>query len=571
MSSVRINHVALYLAPEDPYAGFTREAIEHAGLLFTEIPAGDLPAFDESDVFVLCGRAEFPEALRPRLRRWIENGGALVCVGSTWGLDDILGIQAALPGRQPHNEMVAAPKGSESIWPEGATHTRFFGGAYVQAIAARCRLFTASRTACLTDIAVGSGVAFFLAPHIGQSLALMQMGHAVEGEMVGSADGSVGRNDGIGRSEDGINLSLEKDRFRPENSPAAFFTLPHADVLRELLVRIILEAGEAIGGRMALTWHWPNDAQGAICYSVSCDEFNGDHPLALQKAMAGLGIRAAFLVAPPGYTLDIYRTLKNWGHEIGLLYAPDEANHWIEEKLKIQLVTLGRSCGNPALATSRPAGAKWKGLTTFYDFAESAGIRISLSKGGVQAGTQGFAFGGSQPFYPIRRDQQPYRCLEIPFTILQPGLICSEIAAEHVLEEVQRRSGCAHVALRVDAMTNSAISATLAQLAGRSRSHALQMMLPEEIASFERARRHLKSQTITMGKACLLTLHNEYEVSGLNILISGGRVTADGDDRIFSTGTVQRYGRAFTSVTIDLAPKSKIEIRIAESLEEVAA
>src|SRR5688572_5727038 len=125
MSAFKWARIALLLAGEDRHAPYYREAIEHAGLRHEPVDASCISDLARIDVLLLAGYGELTPEQNTTICNWVRGGGNVVCSGSTWGLESILGISEPLV--HASNETMAREK-DDRLWPEGADHARFFGG-----------------------------------------------------------------------------------------------------------------------------------------------------------------------------------------------------------------------------------------------------------------------------------------------------------------------------------------------------------------------------------------------------------------------------------------------------------
>lgn len=561
--------IALALAPDDPHAPYYREALEHAGIPFERLTAADFERLGDYDVLLLCGSGDLATTQRQQVHSWLRLGGGLVCSGSTWGMEDDLGV-AAVPGRSPSRELVFPVVASDRAWPGQAGPARTFGGVYARPTDAKPVAQTASGTLAASRRRMGKGAALFLAPHVGQTMALVQMGRSVETDAVGPNDGSAILHDHRLRAEDGIVLDYAEDRSQPGESAHPCFTSPHADILRELWIRLIVEAAEAVGKRVALFWPWPNAAEGAACISVDCEEFNPANVASLHNVLAMGGGSAAWLVGQPGYPLDVYRSIRKWEHEVGILFAPNDDGSPCEEKLKVQHVAMSRVVSGPVLSSIRMPDGAWYRLDRFYEIAEATGSRVSLCKGGRQPGTSGFGFGTCHPFHPLKADGEARRILEIPYQIYMPGHIVDEPAVEAIVLQTAARSGCLHTVVASPAAQDSRVSLALRRTIAIAKQAHLEFMLPAEIARYERVRRTLRIRPWREGVASGFNLIGSEALEGLTLMISGPPVAIHVEGKALKTRSHHRLGTEWTAAVFDLPAKAQLGIMLGPPLAAAA-
>lgn len=562
MNAHTIGRVWLWVAEGDAYAPYYREALAHFGLWHETPEAGQGPDLTQCDVLALAGEGKLDPAWTRSIREWVEGGGRLIVSGGTWGLDDLLGIEV-VTGRKPSTGTLRCTPGAEAFWPPESQDARYFGGQYATTTQAQSLATTDSGHAAMTQRSAGAGAAFWFGPHIGQTMALMQMGRGVCCDGVGPNDGSAQLIDGRLRAEDGIALDFDADRC-----PGGWFERAHADIVKEAWLRMLLRALESAGKRPVILWHWPKSADGASTVSVDCDTFEPEYVTLLYRAMANYGAMAAWTVSMPGYPLDTYRTMRKWEHEVALLYVPDDGVS--AERFKTQYVALNRATATTFICSARAVDGGWFGWLEFYEAAESVGCRQSISKGGRQPGTSGFAFGTCHPFYPRRRDGTRIRVAELPYQLFEPGVASPAESIEPVLREAALRHGCAHIAVRVSSAKNETVIGGLAAFATTARSLRLVSMTPEKIALFERARRQMRVSSWGQGPAFGLTLISDTPIEGLTVLIGGPPVALECAGKPVAWQVQQRYGTDFTAFSLDFEPKSQIRVASQDSSASAA-
>lgn len=555
--STTFAQIAIHLAPNDPYAPYVREVIEHAGLVasFTSEPLEDLLTHD---VLVLVGRGEMVGTDRERIESWVMRGGQLVCVGSTWGFEKLLGV---LPFENLScSRATTHPVPESPIWPNEARPAPVFGGTF--AAATDCEVWArldhefvgASRQQCLR------GYAYFLAPHVGQTVAMMQLGRAVAVDGIGPCDGSAELADGQLLAEDGAILDYELDRHPSEDGKHRVFGQPHADVLKELLLSMIFRAADATAKAAALTWYWPENQEGAAVISVDCEEWNPDNVFRLKQVMDVSNVPAAWFVAAPGYALDVYRMIRRWDDEVGVLYEPTDVNGWMPERLRSQYLLLHRTSGVSKIVSVRTARTRWEGYTDFYAMSDQAGTRVSMSKGGRQPGTQGYLFGTCHLFHPLRRDGTPMFTAEIPNAIYCPGVVIPVNGMHTVVRNAALRNGC--VSLTIPSTFGDYENANIAlkQMFLLAQQYRLKWMLPWQIQHFERGRRSMRSALVGPQTWELV---GDVPMEGLTVMVTGTNRELQFEGKRALTRTVRRFGMEFTVATLNLGAREQIHVTFA--------
>lgn len=549
--------IGMALAPGDRHAPYFREALEHAGVLFEMLPPQFSDRLEALDVLLLCGEHRLTQAMANEVVRWLQGGGRVVCAGSTWGLEEALGV-AVEETAHPSNDVLSPIDPSHPWWPEHAEPARFFGGTYAHATATRA-LIGCGEFVGASARAVGRGAALFLAANVGRTMALMQMGRSVECDGVGPNDGSARLDDGCWRAEDGTALSFDADRSKADSTPHPFFSEPHSDVVKEVWIRTVLDA-VAMGDQTAvILWQWPDGAEAAISLAVECDVAEPQLVYGLRRLFEMYGASVCWYVASQGFPLDVYRSMRKWGDDIGLLFSTDESG-WQEDKLKVQALAVNRQASVARLNPARPTDGRWKGLTTFYEFAEAAGARISSSKGGRQPGTMGFLFGSCHPFFPIRRDGSSFYIAELPQQVYDPGATTAGPVVDSIVDSVVLRHGCLGATVKATAASAAESLSAVQRLVVQARQRHLVWMPAGKLYEFEKARRSLKWAKSRSADVPSIHLNSDTEIEDLCVLVLGRGFEVQGGSS--APQVVERYGRSFVSVRLSMEPKSRAELRI---------
>lgn len=532
-----------------------REAIEHAGLRVEWIEECNPVWIESLDVLLLCGRGSLSDSGKTAVENWVQSGGSLVCSGGFWGLHETLGLE---PEGTWVSNALAEPCGDDRLWPEGLASVRFFGGFLATPTQAK-PLAQAAGEAALTRHAVGLGHAFYVAPHIGQTMQLMQMGRSVECDGVGPSDGSATLDDGKLRDEDGTALSFEHDRTSVDGA-APFFGRPHADAVREIWIRTILHAAELAKVSVALLWHWPRNAAATAMLSLDCEEFETDRVFRVYRALAMFGCPAAWMVRMPGLSLNAFRAIRSWDHEVGLLFETDDGPGWHEERMKIQLTGMRRASARPTILSVRATGGRWRGYTKPYELAEASGARVYCGRGGRQPGTQGFLFGTCHPFFPVRRDGSSFYVGEMPVVLSEPGEAAVDAVCDQLLGQVLARHGCLHIAATPESFDRQISFNAIRRLLSSCKQNRLDFILPEQAFQFEKARRTLRMTANATRDGGFLHLASDVGIQDLTVLVSGppGNAMVRGRDTMATP--VERYGTAFQAVNLHLEPKLQVEL-----------
>ncbi len=552
MTEIRFAKVAVLIATNDEYSPWLREALEHSGLVVDYIDEKGLENLLPYHCLILLGNGTLPAERLKQITEWSQRvGGSIVCTSGTWGLDRELGVDPR-PDLPRYSRMTMVPTDpSARTWNEGAKAVQFIGGV-------RCvphGVDVLAKTPQGEPLITRKGLAFYFGPHIGQTMSLLMMGRAVANDMIGPGDGTVVMENGKLQSEDGTNLRFAEDRERPDGCPVPVFLQPHVDFLRDIWMRVIMEAIEAARATPLLLWHLPNNANAAISFSIDADSLTADHVRTIAGGLAKFGLPAAWMVPPPGYGQDMYRAFRKWDHETALLFSTD-GESMSEDQMKIQNLTIARAAGLPGVTSVRTNDGHWHGLTRFYEISELAGAKLSLSKGGRQPGTSGFLFGSCHMFFPIRRNGKPFAIAELPYVAFRPGVVTPDSAIPALIERVSQVHGCFHVVQTASGVSEGNFEVSLQQMLMAARNARLINITPEQLFQYEKARRHLR---IRAGEDSL-HLVSDHAIRGLTIMIGGSGIKSEVGGRRSEPIPVSRYGMLFTSAIADLEPKTQLEV-----------
>jgi len=545
MSGVQLASIGVIFAPNDPYAAWYREALEHTGLVFETLESLTPKKLAELDVLVLCGDGELGGDL-PLVAQWaLAEHHGLVVSGSTWGLELTLGVQV-----DPIRPRIAQGRmkfSRHTIWPESARSIWFIGGTRATAIQAVPLLTIESGVVGLTKL----GNAFFLAPHVGRTLGLILMGKSVENDEIGPEDQSVDWHSGPLRAEMGTRIPFEE---RVDE----LYIEPHADNLRELFLKTIFAAVDLMKKSCAILWHLPSNASHAAVCTIQSDTASNTDLYNLNASLLMQNTRCTILSRLNEHPPDVYNWMRRVGHELGFSYDADDPAGWHPDRYRVQTSALCRLASIPSIAVGKTLHGSWHGLTRPYEMFESGGAKVVLSKGGHFAGTSGFLFGSCHSFIPKHRGGKDFNLIEIPHHLVDVPEVSGVHACENLLAAVWARHGVLH------GIASTSVARTDAGLAGLRRWIALakqsgaEMLTAEQLGAFERARRQVRTQ---IESATMLSLTSDQGLDGLTILISGSNFSGSGLIGRSAPQQVTRYGREFMAFNVSLPERRTGSIR----------
>ncbi|GMV87336.1 MAG: hypothetical protein AMXMBFR81_02670 [Chthonomonas sp.] len=550
--------IGLLVAQDDRYGAHYQEAIERTGLAYETLEDRSLMDLSSHGVLLLCGHAQLKHHYVESVAQWVQEGGCVICSGSTWGLESVLGLdpKSQAASTESLNQTTESP-----IWPEDCDRIRFMGGALHAPNG--CEVLASVRDGFvgLGRRRVGRGWAYWLAPHLGQTAALMQAGRSVESDSPGPSDASAYTMDGDLRAEDGTNLSYEHDRATVADEHP-YFDSPYVDLLREMWLRAVVQSAKDTGRALAMMWYWPNFSPATVMLTFECTSLDPDQVYAMDRMLQMMQGYATWLTGPPGYGNDIYRWMKQRGHEPGLLFVTEDANGWHEGKLKIQYQVISRSSSSLDMAAIRPMNGRWYRLDEMYTMVEETAAKVSLSKGGRQPGTSGYLFGTCHPYYPIKQNGVSSRILEVPYQICDPGKACQDGTAARLVQQTLMRNGCLQVVSRPEAVAEPVAFSSLRKVLTQCKMNRMEFVLPSEIAEYERLRRNVRLAQIEQNGQPILRISTPTRFEKACLMISEPATDAGKHGMPSHQGVREYLGLRWLSVVLDLDAKSPNDVRV---------
>lgn len=539
MSEIHLARIAAVIPPGDRHGAWFAEALEHHGLhveRFTKIPERKLA---EIDVLLLCGKgmAYDPDLLEI----WLNSGRqqphqrALVVCGTTWGLEQLLGVE--VDSDRPWAQTGTILPTESELWPAEAGPIRFFGGVRVSTRLAESHLRTSEGDPAVTC----RNRAWLLTAHLGQSLAYHLLGSAVETDGVGPEDGSAKWDQGPPRAEYGA-------RSRFEEREEGAFLQPHADALRELWIRIVLEAVRETGKRALMLWHLPRNLNHAATLSLDCDTAVNSDLFNLNASLLMTGARATMLVRHGGFGPDVFGWMRRVGHEIAFALETDEPGGWHPARVKVQIAGQTRLAAVGPITSLRVAQGAWNGWLQPYESFAEAGIRNVISKGGTERGSAGFLFGTCHPFFPIK-DNKPIGPLEHPYQIYDVGVATTDAMVDPILSMVKKRHGVLHGVTRVSMIHNEAGIAGIMRWLSVVKQSGADFFTTERLGNFERARRQTRLSVVGQSS---VHLGSDENLEGLTLMVQGSGVEGSGLIGRTAPQYVRRFGQDFIAFTVNL-------------------
>ncbi len=549
MPDVIFARIGVILAPEDRFAPWYLEALHQSGLVFEAITSGADEELAQFDVILLCGHG--PTSFGD-FAFWLQSTDprALVVSGGTWGLEEMLGVTTTSDAMRLTQGTVW-PSQNEN-WPEGAPETRFIGGTRARPELAEVHVSTGQGLVAVSQ----RNQCYFVAPHIGQTLAMFGLGSAVESDGVGPADGSAIWDEGTPRAEYGTRIPFE-DRIDQT------FLVPHADIIRELWLRTILTAIAETGKRAVIRWQFPRNATHVGIVTLEGDTNNPSDYFNINANLAMTGTRATVLSQGTSLSADLYGWMRRVGHEVALSYSTTEPGAWHPDRCRIQMTNLTRLASGVAITTVRMTHGAWKGWTQPYEAFAYGGAKAVISKGGTEQGTCGLLFGTCTSFLVHDLEGKPLGIFEMPYQLYNVGAVTPESAVQPIIDAIKIRHGVVHGVTGTSMLHDDSGAAGMRRWVSLLKQSGADFITVERLMHFDRIRRQLRVNLDHPGR---LSLSTAEAVEGLTLLVQGKELEASGLVGRTSPQYVRRYGQDFIAFTVNLGDRQQAQLKVFSAL-----
>ena len=555
----------LYGAGSSLDARYLEEILSHAGVFYEDVD--DEAGFDSLPPLVVVAGGTLGARWREAVARHVADGGALLCLATTGGLDDVLGVTDTRPCEPGWIDPVGRAHAAAVV---ASAPLHVFGGVTVAAAAAR-ELASIHGRAAVTWNQHGHGHAMLVGPDICASVVHIQQADAVLADGAPAPDGTASLDDGILKAEDGLVLDWERDRqtvtvprglfpgswgggaaapddVGPPDASHAFpiFRDPVADPLRAVILRGILSLASAASIPLTILWYWPRGLLAVGHISHDSDGNDPDLASELHQVCLDAGVRTTWCVLyPGGYPPSLYRRLRDDGSEIALHYDALEGTGvraWGQANFTAQARWLRDMTGYQDIVSNKNHYTRWEGRLEFFDWCVGEGIRVDQSKGPSKTGTIGFPFGSCHLWKPLDTDGDSARVIDtycLPL-MTQDLVITAPPAFAQVLTDAARdHYGVAHFLYHPAHIAKEGVAESFHELAEYARSTGMEWWTSEELAAWEDARR-----AVRLADGRLLSPVPMPDATTLRLLV-------DGDESHDGT-TVTRYGFNFAETVAAL-------------------
>jgi hypothetical protein len=529
--------------------------LRRAGLFFEEVSPSRLPALAgrSKSVVLLAGNLPLAASEREALAAWVQEGGSLLGIGGTSGLDQVFGVTGASPLAEGWLRVTAA---GHPITAGLRSSLHVFGGYGVKlgSAIALADVDTANRIArggAIVENRFGRGMAVLLAPDLLFSIVHIQQGVPVLQDGRPAPDGSARTNEGVLKAEDGLVLDWQRDREPVAPDGGALFLEPVSDELREIILRGIFHLARQQSIALAMLWYWPRGLKAVGHISHDTDGNDPRKAVAMLEVMNRAKIKSTWCTLfPGGYPAQFYGDLKRQGFEIALHYdamTGGEHTSWSRENFLLQHRWLLREAGLRHITSNKNHYTRWEGQT----------------RGPSKKGTIGFPLGGSQPYFPLDDEAASPRMLKVlEVNMLTQDLVvvCPAGYGAELVDSAARHYGVAHFLFHPAHVLESKVADTICGLVDYGRTQGMDWWTGQQIHHWEMLRRGVAARFDASG---VVTLQAGRPLSQATLLLlkpnAGPQsITLNGRAAQATPWTV--HGFEFDAVTLDLAGSTRVGV-----------
>lgn len=485
-------------AGDDFFASYVTEVLAHGGVPHVLLDRTELTTrVERCPVLVLAHEIATDEVERAALEQYVRGGGMLVALGGASGLEAILGIDSTTPRAEGY---LAVLDDDDLPLPQPPLPLHVFGGsgaAVTEAAPVARWLDEAGDTTEQVALAwreLDAGEAWFVGPDLLRSVVTIQQGRAIHEDGRPAPDGTADVDDGILKTDDGIMLDWVMDRGLVAGEP--LFLEPVADLLRELLLRLVLRGHARTDNPLPLLWYWPGelDAVGAISHDSDGNDPELARALLSEVVALDIDTTWCFMRYPQTYPDVLFTQIAAAGGEVALHYDARTGTAdttWSEANFLSQLAWLVE-IGGATITTNKNHYLRWEGWTEFYRWMERAGIQADQSKGPSKRGNVGFLYGSCHPFFPIDDAEHDNRLIDVlGVNLFTQDLVhtCSYDVGPALVDRTAEHFGVAHFLFHPAHVHRAGVAEAMANVVEHGRSLGLEWWTIARINAWERARR----------------------------------------------------------------------------------
>lgn len=570
---------------------YIKEILSHAGIPFEVVEREHLlSCLNNYRLMILPWDVALENEEREAIERFVRNGGVLVAMGGTSGLDNLLGCNSEGPtGNRFQEGYLNVIDATHPITGEIVSPLHVFRGTRATTTEghtlARVEAQDFSVADAIVENTIGSGYTIYIGPDLLYSIVHIQHGYYVPRQTrtvrYDSAAGIV-----LDVQRDRVVVPGEEEHTRafeggvPGKTQTRVFLEPIGDELRGIIIRAILHSCQKQNIPLPLLWYWPGNLQAVAHLSHDTDGNNQDLGWSLHRVLEELKVKSTWCTLyPGGYTAEFYKALKEGGYEIALHYDASGltgSTAWSQSNFNYQCDWLMNEAQISKIVTNKSHLLRWEGILEFFKWCEAKGVQVEESKGANDPVNNGFPFGGCHPWFPLNDDPNNPRLIDVMEINLMTQDInarCTAHLAKLFADKVYKHYGVVHYLVHPGNIGRSEIEKGLREIVSYVGEKGMSWWTAESISGWERARRKVSLVPIQAeeniisykistpdclkdGTLLFLLPHrvrsHAAEDSGLHIAVDGKAVDYQ---------TVNRYGFTFAMLIHDLTDGQTITIK----------
>lgn len=562
---------------------YISEVLKRGGVFFETLTFAGLASLSRRPraVVVLAGNVSLGSEQVRLLSDWVREGGALVGIGGTSGLDEVFGVTSQMPMGEGWIKVIAE---DHPVTSGLRSSLHVFGGVVVKGgPATRLAEIDSGHRLTRTEIGnrvTGGGVVseheygkgralllsadlLFSIVHIQQGLPILQDGKAPDDRFSRIDDGSL-------KAEDSLVLDWRRDRqtLPPDDGP--LFLEPITDELRELVLRGIFHVARQQEVALPVLWYWPGELKAIGHISHDSDFNEPEKGAALLGHLNRCQVKSTWCILyPGGYASEFYRQLSDQGFEIALHYdamTGGEKTSWSKENFQYQHNWLRGVAGVDRITTVKNHYTRWEGRLDFFRWCEEVGIIAEQTRGPSKRGVIGFPLGGSQPYFPLDDETAPARflkVLEVNMMTQDLGVVCPVEWGSPLLDSALRHNGVGHFLFHPNHILGPGVMDAMSNLVDTGRSRGLEWWPCVRIYEWEAARRAVTARFDPSGSATLTASSplRQATVMWLSPSSSASARAITVNGQVASSSRREMHGFAFDAVTLDI--EGDVNVRVA--------
>lgn len=566
--SVIIQNTSRDVNPRATAWCYITEVLRRAGLFFRQAsPDGLSEAVREpKSLILLAGDLRLTTSQRDMLVEFVKNGGALIGIGGTSGMDEVFGVRGT---SRLAEGWIRVSTADHPVTAGLRSSLHVFGGctANISSATSLATVESASHTAkgqALVENRFGLGIAMLLAPDLLFSIVHIQQGHPVFQDTRPDSAETALTNEGILKAEDGLALDwlLDRQPMQPDNVPV--FLEPVSDELREIILRSIFHLARQRGIVLPLLWYWPRGLKAVAHLSHDTDGNDPEKAKAMLECVNRCKVKSTWCTLfPGGYPKDFYQTLRDQQFEIALHYdalAGEAKTSWSKENFAMQREWLLKEAGLNHITSNKNHYTRWEGRLDFYRWCEEVGINSDQTRGPSKKGTIGFPLGGSQPYFPLDDERDSPRLmnvLEVNMLTQDLVVVCPAEYGHPLLDSATRHHGVAHFLFHPAHIQKPNVADTLAALVDYGRAQGLEWWTNAQIFEWETLRRTVQAEA----GSDVLNLQAPNAVKGATLLfLSASPSQIRVNQQLVPGERRNLYGFEFDAVQVDLEGKTTVQM-----------